>query len=125
MFQRSIAFRERKHGLHHHEIAPDLVSLAEALGQMGRGFGERIRLLDRAFTIRELSVGRAKDQGVDQLALALHAAASCYEEAGLLDEAEERWAKCVAACEKDMVRGGEKCSFFFVPSCPRAHFRCQ
>ena len=74
--------------------------MAKAYGQMGRGFGERLSLLDRALTIRELSVGREKDQDADLLATTLQACAECYEEVGLLDEAEERWAKCVAAFTK-------------------------
>ena len=100
MFQRSIAYRERKHGPFHFEIPSDLHDLAKAYGQMGRGFGERLSLLDRAVTIRELSVGRDKDEDAGQLALVLQACAECYEEAGSLEEAEERWAKCTAAFEK-------------------------
>ena len=100
MFQRSIDFTECKHGPFHHEIPDDLILLAEAFGQMGRGFGERLSLLDRAVSIRELSVGRDKDQDADLLAIALQACAKCYEEAGSLEDAEERWSKCVAAFEK-------------------------
>ena len=51
-------------------------------------------------TICELSMGRDKDTDAGQLALALEACASCYEEGGRLEEAEERWAKCVAAFVK-------------------------
>ena len=100
MFQRSIDFMECKHGPFHHEIPDDLILLAEAFGQMGRGFGERLSLLDRAVSIRELSVGRDKDQDTGRRALALQACAKCCEEAGHLEEAEERWAKCAAAFEK-------------------------
>ena len=39
MLQRSIAFRERKYGTFHFEIPFDLIELAKAYGQMGRGFG--------------------------------------------------------------------------------------
>ena len=106
LIQRSIAFRERKHGPFHCEIPFDLICLAKAYGLMGRGFGARLSLLDRAVAIHELSVGRDKDQDVDQLALALQACAECYEEAGHLDEAEERWAKCVAAFEKVNIENG-------------------
>ena len=67
---------------------------------MGSCFGERLRLLDRAVAIRELSVGRDKDEDAFQLGLALEACASFYEEGDCLDEAEESWAKCVAAFEK-------------------------
>ena len=68
MFQRSIAYTESKHGIHYSTIPPDCIRLAKALGQMGRGFDERLPLLDRAVTIRELSVGRDKDQDARQLA---------------------------------------------------------
>ena len=82
MFQRSIAFYESKRGLHHHDIPFDLIRISEALCQMGRGFVEHIHLLDRAVTILELSVGRAMDQDVSQLAAVLRDCASLYEEAG-------------------------------------------
>ena len=104
LLHRSIAYHECKHGPHNYFIPADLLRLAEAYGQMGRGFGERLSLLDRAVSIRELSVGRDKDQDAGQRTVVLQACAECYEEAGHLDEAEERWAKCVAAFEK--VRGG-------------------
>ena len=97
LFERAIAFTERKHGPHHFMIPPDLNDLAEALGQMGRGFDERLPLLDRAVTIFELSVGRDKDQNAFQLAVALKYCALGYEEAGHYVQAEERWVKCVAA----------------------------
>ena len=90
MFQRSIAFTERKFGLHHFLIPGKLIDLAEALGKMGRGFGERLSLLDRAVTICELSVGRAKDQDGGHLAVVLKACAEGYEEAGRFVDAEER-----------------------------------
>ena len=100
MFQRAIVFLERKFGLHYYLIPGLLLDQSKALGQLGSGFGERLSLLDRAVNICELSVGRAKDQDVGQLALVLKACAECYEEAGSFVEAEERWAKCVAAFEK-------------------------
>ena len=50
-------------------------------------------------------MGRDKDQDAGQLALSLHDCAECYEEAGLLDEAEERWAKCAAAFDKVSQEG--------------------
>ena len=71
MFQRSVAFTERKFGLHHYIIPGLLIEQSKALGQLGRGFGERLSLLDRAVNICELSVGRAKDQDVGQLAFVL------------------------------------------------------
>ena len=80
------------------------MALAEALGKLGRGFGERLSLLDRAVTIRELSVGRDKDQDAGFRGVVLQACAECYEEAGHFDEAEERWATCVAAFEKVRIR---------------------
>ena len=98
MFQRSVAFYERKHGPYHYLIPANLTYLAKAFGQMGRGFGERLSLLDRAVTIHELSVGI--EPNLWWLGNALKACAECYEEAGHLDEAEERWAKCVAAFKK-------------------------
>ena len=100
LFLRSIAFRELKHGPFHFDIPGDLFLLAKAYGQLGRGFGVRLSLLDRAVSIRELSVGRDKDQDAGRLAFVLQDCAECYEEAGLLEEAEERWAKCAAAFEK-------------------------
>ena len=106
MFQRRIAFYERKFGLHHYFIPDDLINLAEALRHLSRGFDERLSLLNRAVAIRELSIGKDKesaDQARD-LAFALEKCAECYEEAGRLAEAEERWAKCVAAYTK--VRAG-------------------
>ena len=104
LFLRSISFLERKHGPFHFDVPSGLLLLAEAYGQMGRGFGERLSLLDRAVTIHELSVGRDKDQDAGQRAVTLQACAECYEEAGHFDEAEERWAKCVAAFEKVRIR---------------------
>ena len=104
LFQRSIAFTERKHGAHHFDLSSDLLDLARAYGQMGRGFGMRLSLLDRAVTICELSVGRDKNQDAGPRAVVLQACAECYEEAGHLDEAEARWAKCVAAFEKVRIR---------------------
>ena len=71
---------------------------------MGRGFGERLSLLDRAVTIRELSVGRDKEQDAGLRAVVLQACAKCYEEAGLYVEAEARWIKCGAAFEKVKMR---------------------
>ena len=100
MFQRSIAFYEHKFGFHHYLIPDNLISLAEAYKQLGRGFGERIALLDRAVAICELSIGRDKEKYAELLAAALEASASCFEEAGRLGEAEALWAKCVAANTK-------------------------
>ena len=45
-------------------------------------------------------MGRDKDQDAGRIGAALKSCAECYEEAGLLEEAEERWAKCAAAFEK-------------------------
>ena len=100
MFQRSIAFHEHKFGFHHYLIPENLMYLAEAYKQLGRGFGERIALLNRAVAIRELSIGRDKEKDAGLLAAALEASATCYEEAGRLGEAEALWAKCVAANTK-------------------------
>ena len=96
MFQRSIAHTEHKFGFHHYLIPANLIDLAEAFKQLGRGFGERLALLGRAVAIRELSIGRDKDEDADLLAAAYQASATCYEEAGHLGEAEALWAKCVA-----------------------------
>ena len=87
LIQRSIAFTERKHGPFHCDIPGDLVYLAKAYGQTGRGFGERLSLLDRAISIRELSVGSDKVQDAGRIGVVLQACAKCYEEAGLLEEA--------------------------------------
>ena len=97
LFQRSIAFREHKFGLHHYLIPSDLIYLADALGQMGRSFDERLSLLNRAVAIRELSLGRDKDKDGGRLGRALEKCAECYDEAGRLVEAESRWAACAAA----------------------------
>ena len=78
LFLRSIAFYESKHGVHHFCIPYLLIDLAEALGQMGHGFGERLSILDRAVTIRELSVGRDPDEDAELRAKALQACAQCY-----------------------------------------------
>ena len=112
LFLRSIAFSERKYGPHNHLIAVDLLDLAEAYGRMGRGFGKRLSLLDRAVASCEMSAERAKAfwHGVDQLAVALQASANCYEEAGLFVEAEVRWAKCLAFCEKVRSDVGSQCA---------------
>ena len=123
LFQRSLAFTERKHGPFHYLIPNDLINLAKVYGQMGRGFGERLSLLDRAVTICELSVGREPNAG--WLGGVLKACAECYEEAGLLDEAEERWAKRAVAFEKvkdAKNSSGSGCAFrgFLIPN--RAFF---
>ena len=111
MFQRNIAFHERKFGLHHYLIPGDLIDLAEALGQLGRGFDERLSLLNRAVAIRELSIGRDKDQNAGPLAAALEKCAECYEEAGRLVEAELRWAKCSATYTKVRLRFRTRAQF--------------
>ena len=100
LFQRTISHLECKHGLLHYQIHMNLILITKALGQIGGSFGERLHLLDRAVAIRELSVGRDKEGDAELLGLALEACASCCEEGGCLDEAEESWAKCVAASEK-------------------------
>ena len=100
MFERSIAFHEHKFGLHHEHIPENLLDIAEAFKQMGRGIDERLPLLDRAVAIRDLSSGWEKDRNEAGLAQALQIAAECCEEAGHLAGAEARWAKCVAAATK-------------------------
>ena len=101
MFQRSIAFTEHQFGFHHYLIPDNLIQLATAYKQLGRCSGERrIPLLDRAVAIRELSIRRDKEKDAGPLGAALQAAASCYEEAGRLAEAEALWIGCVAAFTK-------------------------
>ena len=102
MFQRHIAFRERMFGPHHYLIPGSLIHMAQAYGLMGRGFDERLPLLDRAVAIFELSVGKVKDskEHTGVIGFTLKACAEGYEEAGRLIEAETRWAKCVAAFTK-------------------------
>ena len=102
MFQRCIAFHERKFGLHHYLIPESLLFEAEALGQLGRSFDERLSLLNRAVAIRELSIGREKDskRQAYHLSQALEKCAMCYEEAGRISEAEARWVECAAANTK-------------------------
>ena len=100
LFQRAIDFRERKFGLHHEFITHSLLSMAEALCRMGRGWDERLPLLDRAAAIHDLSIGRENNRNEAGLARALRAAAECCEEAGHLAGAESRWAKCVSTATK-------------------------
>ena len=69
---------------------------------MGRGFGERLPLLDRAVAIREASVGVPPNAA--WLDDALRDAAFGYEDAGRPAEAQSRLVKCVAAYTK--VRRG-------------------
>ena len=97
MFQRSVAFPEHKFGFHHYLIPASLLNLADAYKQLGRGFGERLSLLDRAAAIFELSIERSKPESAGPLANALILSAGCCEEAGRLGEAEARWARCMGA----------------------------
>ena len=99
MFQRSITFFEHHFGPHHHIISTGLIPLAEAYKHLGRGFGERLPLLDRAVAIFEHSILR-EETGAGLLAETLTFSAACYEEAGRLGEAEAQWVKCVATYTK-------------------------
>ena len=78
---------------------------------MGRSFDERLSLLNRAVAIRELSIGRDKDQNAGHLGRALEKCAECYDEAGRLVEAESRWAKCSAAYTKVRLRFRSRAQF--------------